>query len=239
MDERPVRRAPREFEDLMTRGEHVAAGIYLPVHSVLMPLLLSWLALLSGGLLDDVTLNAIMYSAGALFTVVFLRKFLRRSFDVLAENLSQCLLALFAALALDFALSWVLSLALTLLGGWPSSTANNEAVISLAAEGRNRMFAISVFLAPVVEEPIFRGLLYGAVRRHSRAAAYFASVLVFGLYHVWQYVFVFADWRYLLQIINYIPVTAALCYSYERSGSIWVPMAFHMFINAMSMSVLT
>ena len=101
------------------------------------------------------------------------------------------------------------------------------------------MFAISVVLAPVVEEPIFRGLLYGAVRRHSRAAAYFASVLVFGLYHVWQYVFVFADWRYFLQIINYIPVTVALCYSYERSGSIWVPMAFHMFINAMSMSVLT
>lgn len=31
MDERPVRRGgPREFEDLMTRGERLAAGVYLP-----------------------------------------------------------------------------------------------------------------------------------------------------------------------------------------------------------------
>lgn len=237
MDERPVRRAPRGFEDLMTRGERIAAGIYLPLHAAVLPLLLTWLAAAGGGSL--VTLNALLYSAGTLYTVVFLRKYLRRSFDVLLDSPVQSLLALVSGIALDFALSWALSLAMLLLGGALGTTANNEAVVALASEGRNRMFAMTVFLAPVVEEPIFRGLLYGAVRRRSRAAACFVSVLMFGLYHVWQYVFAYGDWRFLLQIINYIPVSVALCYSYERSGTIWVPMAFHMFINAMSMSMLT
>ena len=122
MDERPVRRGgPREFEDLMTRGERLATGVYLPVHSVLMPLVLSALSVMSAGALDNLTLNAIMYSAGTLFTLLFLHKFLRRSFDVLAENLSQCVLTLFSALAMDFALSWLLSLVLALFGivlGW-------------------------------------------------------------------------------------------------------------------------
>lgn len=158
MDERPVRRGgPREFEDLMTRGERLAAGVYLPVHSVLMPLVLSALSVMSAGALDNLTLNAIMYSAGTLFTLLFLHKFLRRSFDVLAENLSQCVLTLFSALAMDFALSWLLSLVLALFGIVLGSNANNDAVVGLALEGHNRMFAITVFLAPMAEEPLFRG----------------------------------------------------------------------------------
>ena len=32
-------RAPRGFEELMTRREALAAAIYLPVHAVLLPLL--------------------------------------------------------------------------------------------------------------------------------------------------------------------------------------------------------
>lgn len=239
MDERPVRRGgPREFEDLMTRGERLATGVYLPVHSVLMPLVLSALSVMSAGALDNLTLNAIMYSAGTLFTLLFLHKFLRRSFDVLAENLSRCVLTLFSALAVDFALSWLLSLVLALFGIVLGSNANNDAVVGLALEGHNRMFAITVFLAPMAEEPLFRGLLFGGVRRHSRAAAYIVSVFMFGFYHVWQYLFIFEDWRYLLQMLSYVPVSVALCYSYERSGCIWVPIAFHMFINALSMSLL-
>ena len=74
------------------------------------------------------------------------------------------------------------------------------------------------------------------MRRRGRLAAYAVSVLLFCFYHVWQYVLL--DWRYLLQMINYIPVSVALCYSYEKSGTIWVPIAFHMLVNAISMSAL-
>ena len=98
------------------------------------------------------------------------------------------------------------------------------------------MFAVAVLLAPIVEEPLFRGLLYGQIRRRSRAAAYCVSVLLFCFYHVWQYLLL--DWRYIFQMINYVPASVGLCYSYEKSGTVWAPIAFHMFINAVSMSVL-
>ena len=38
-------------------------------------------------------------------------------------------------------------------------------------------------------------------------------------------------WLYALQ---YLPVTLALCYSYERSGCLWTPILLHMFNNVMA-----
>lgn len=236
MDDLPVRRPDRGFKDLMTRGEHIAVGIYFPLHVVAWPLLFSYVG--AGLELDDVTLNAVYYSVGAIYMLSFLHKYLRRSFDVLLDAPGQCLRALLIGLAADYSLSLVVSMLLLLIQGGVGTTANNEAVSLIASEGFNRMFAIAVILAPIVEEPIFRGFLFGAVRKKSRVAAYIVSVVCFALYHVWQYVAVFADWRYLLDAISYIPVSVALAYSYERSGCIYVPMVFHILINFLSMSLL-
>ena len=228
-------RAPRGFEELMTRREALAAAIYLPVHAVLLPLLLTYLAVL-GVISPGVTMNVAWYIIGVGFTLILLGKYLRRSFDALLDRPGQSLLALVSGLATDYLLSWAFALVLLLFGMTAGSTANNDAVAELASEGANRMFAVAVLLAPMVEEPLFRGLLFGTVRRRGRLAAYAVSVLLFCFYHVWQYVLL--DWRYLLQMINYIPVSVALCYSYEKSGTIWVPIAFHMLVNAISMSAL-
>ena len=181
-------------------------------------------------------MNVAWYIIGVGFTLIFLGKYLRRSFDALLDRPGQSLLALVSGLATDYLLSWAFALVLLLFGMTAGSTANNDAVAELASEGANRMFAVAVLLAPMVEEPLFRGLLFGTVRRRGRLAAYAVSVLLFCFYHVWQYVLL--DWRYLLQMINYIPVSVALCYSYEKSGTIWVPIAFHMLVNAISMSAL-
>ena len=46
---------------------------------------------------------------------------------------------------------------------------------------------IVVFLAPVVEEALFRGYVFGNLREYSRGAAYLVSCLVFALIHVWPF----------------------------------------------------
>lgn len=43
----------------------------------------------------------------------------------------------------------------------------------------------------------------------------------------------------LLYAIQYIPISFVLAWSYERTQSIWVPVFFHMFINALSLTVLS
>ena len=47
----------------------------------------------------------------------------------------------------------------------------------MAPEGMNKLTAMTVFMAPIVEEILFRGLAFGALRSRNRAAAWIVSVL--------------------------------------------------------------
>ena len=92
-----------------------------------------------------------------------------------------------------------------------------------------------VLLMPLVEEPLFRGLLFGATRRYSRVLGYVLSTLVFALYCVWQFVYTYGtvDFRYLLLFLQYVPMSLALTWCYDNGGSIWSPIALHMVLNAL------
>ena len=113
---------------------------------------------------------------------------------------------------------------------------NNEAITAMAPEGMNKLTAMTVFMAPIVEEILFRGLAFGVLRSRNRAAAWIVSVLLFSFYHVWQYAVI--DPLYLLTAVLYIPASIALNWSYERSGSIWAPIFYHMLTNAVGISAL-
>jgi hypothetical protein len=83
--------------------------------------------------------------------------------------------------------------------------------------------ALIVGAAPLAEEILFRGLLFGWLRRHvSFWPSAFASALVFSLLHM---------------IVEVIPPTIALglvfAWMYERSGSLWTPIAVHMLHNGL------
>ena len=97
---------------------------------------------------------------------------------------------------------------------------------------------LSIALAPIVEEPLFRGLIFGGIRPKSRVLAYIVSAALFSLYHVWQYVALTGDFSLLIYCLLYVPVSVGLAWAYDRSGSIWSPMVMHAIINAVSLSVL-
>lgn len=90
------------------------------------------------------------------------------------------------------------------------------------------MILIGGLLAPLAEEIIFRGLLYGWLRRFWRILpAALLSAAIFGLIH------------------GVIPVIAAafvvglvLAYVYERSGSLWAPAIVHATQNCVAMAVM-
>ena len=99
------------------------------------------------------------------------------------------------------------------------------------------MAALAVFLAPIVEELMFRAGLFGGLRRFGRLPAYLICMLLFSLYHVWG--FALSDpaaWIYALQ---YLPVTYLLCRIYERTNSIWGSILLHMVINYIALNALT
>jgi membrane protease YdiL (CAAX protease family) len=80
-----------------------------------------------------------------------------------------------------------------------------------------------IVVAPLVEEAVFRGILFGFVRRRFNfAIAAILSSVFFGLIHGFGVYTVYATFLGF--------VMAAI---YERANSLWAPVAFHMTYNAL------
>ena len=232
-----IRRIDVPFENRMTRTQILLSWIYLLLHVAVLPLLFGLYQTYSPDQPAEATLNLIYYAVGIVFCLTVTLSFLRRSFDVLAENLRLCLLTIVLGLMIDYALSGVAALVLLLVDGMVENP-NNATAMELAETAGGTVRAIAIFLAPIVEEVLFRGTVFGSIRTRSRVWAYAVSVIAFSLYHIWPYAVAYSDPAMLLYALQYIPVSIVLAWCYERSGCIWTSIFFHMGFNALSFYVL-
>lgn len=106
----------------------------------------------------------------------------------------------------------------------PQQELNNAAAGSVA--GLVFMLALGAVLVPIGEELLFRGVIYGGLRRYGVTVATIASAAVFGLAHGISIVLVGA-------VI--LGVVAALLY--ERTRSIWPAVAVHGVNNGISFAI--
>ena len=168
---------------------------------------------------------------GLIFCLTLMWKYLRSAFDRLCDNKIINAAAFISAYVAYFLLSLIASVVLLAILGDGLLNPNNAAVEELEVQNSGVVMGLSVFIAPLVGEILFRGVLFGSLRRKSRAAAYIVSITVFGLYHVWQYALVSMDWRVLIYMLQYIAPGYALAWLYERTSCIWLPIFMHMAIN--------
>ena len=222
------------FTSRMTVRESVVALCYLPVHLVLLPTLLQYLPETAS--LSELSLNIIVYVTGSLFMLIFAGPFLRRDFDPLCDHPFFCVLQVLICYGMMMAFNMLLS-GLFLLFLPDSANPNNTAVMEMAGNEQGKIMALAVFLAPLVEEPIFRGAIFGLLYDRSRVLAIGVSMLLFSLYHVWGYALL--DPANLIYLLQYLPVSWLLCRCYERCDSIWGSILLHMFVNYISLAALS
>ena len=211
------------MRDSLKKSEFWSAMILLVLHMAVFPIALSLLMAAKPDLLSASQMNFIYYALSLLLVALFLGKFLRRSFDGLVDAPGRCLTS--------FALGWVAYIALGMIATY---ALKEQTISTMLSADRGIIIAMTVFLAPIVEESIFRGGIFCGLHQKSRVAAYAASIVMFCLYHVWQYAVLLWDASYLLLAIQYIPAAIVLCRIYERSGSIWTSIFFHMSVNAIA-----
>ncbi|MBQ3258425.1 MAG: CPBP family intramembrane metalloprotease [Oscillospiraceae bacterium] len=222
-----------QFTPDHTKGEAAFGWFWLMVHMFVLPLLF---AVILPEADSALTVNYLYYGVSmAVVLLVFLRM-LRREFDHLLDRFLHCIASFFAAYFFWYSLSLIMAGIMGALG-ITATPPNDQAVDTLAKENFGGVLAISVIFAPIVEEVLFRGVLFQSIRRHSRVWAYIASLAVFGIYHTWQFAVVYQDPVYLLYSLQYIPITFALTWSYEKSGSLWVPIFFHASNNYLAMQI--
>ncbi len=82
--------------------------------------------------------------------------------------------------------------------------------------------------APVVEEILFRGYMYGTLRRLTNPL--FAAVIIGGLFAV-----VHGNLPALLPLWAF---SILLCLAYELTGCLWVPVGMHVFFNAVNIILM-
>ena len=226
---------PQEFTSRMSKWELIAALLYLPLHVWLLPRLLTMIPATAE--LSDLNVNMLVYGIGTGYMLLVLGGFFRREFDPLCDYPMYCVFQIVLSYGMMLAFNMLLGLAMTLILPADQANPNNAAVMELAGEEFGKTAAIAVFLAPLVEEPIFRGGVFGLIRRTNRIAAYAVSMLLFALYHVWGYAL--QDPFYWVYLLQYLPVSWLLCRCYERCNSIWGSIFLHMMINGISIKVLS
>ena len=224
-----------QFESRLTNSQAWSGWLYLPLHIFVIPILAGIYVHFYVGEIDDMMINLTYYGIGVLFLAVFMRKYLRDQFDMLLDNLRRCAASLAIAFAVGYALSMAVTMALMLVTSGDFANPNQDAVGSLANANFAGMAAIAVLIAPFLEETLFRGVLFGRLYKRGRILAYAVSALVFGVYHIWQYVFFYGDFSLFIYMLQYIPLGIALAYAYEKSGSIYTSIMLHALNNALAL----
>ena len=227
------------FENRLNRTQTILGWVYLPVHMFAIPLLLGMYASFLPGGLSTSDGNLIYYAVGMAFTLIVMWGYLRSCFDVFLDNLKLCAFTLLLALGLDYLLSVAMTAVLMVLEQAAGQTPNDQALMDIAVTDAGLVKGIVVYMAPLVEETLFRGVVFGSLRGKNRVLAYVVSIALFSFAHVWQAAVVSMSLAPLIYAIRYVPVSFVLTWSYDRTGSIWVPIIFHMFINALSLTVLS
>jgi len=219
----------------LTKAEMIAGYLYLPFYLALLSLLLDFGAELLELELTSAQFNLIWFCVNLVLIWIIFRKFLIRSLRAIRFwELVQAVILGYVFLHVG---TWLFNLIIGLLDV-SITNFNDDAVEQLVTDNRLLMVLCSVVIAPMVEETLVRGLIFGSIRTKSRLAAYAVSIVFFSFMHVWSYIPAQGFLPVLLAALPYIPAGLALGWTYEKANTIWAPIAVHILNNAIMMSLI-
>lgn len=221
----------------MTTLERILGGVLFAVYLLVLPFvttpLFNLLERLMGQSISDHVRNIVYYYVLFALTLLIFWNFLGRTTSYFLSSAGKTLSAVCMGLVAFYGLNELSYRVLRLV--LSSHTNLNDVTISAQIHDAPRStILIVVFLAPFVEEVLFRGYVFGNLRDHSRTAAYIISCLLFAFLHVWQFAVVSRSLTYFLLMLQYLVPGLVLAWAYERSGTLWGSILLHAFVNALA-----
>ncbi|MDX2080035.1 MAG: CPBP family intramembrane glutamic endopeptidase [Terrimicrobiaceae bacterium] len=181
--------------------------------------------------LGSVLMSMFFYSGIALFLIGFLVMRGRNPVEAFGLNWrawrTEAVLvpaALLVAMPFIVAAQW---LAYQISG--PETTPQPIVTFLLENPGwreRLAVAAVAIVVAPLVEELIYRGCVYGICRQYvGRIPALVFSAVVFAVIH-----------GHAPSLVGLFVLAVALTLLYERTGSLWAPIALHAVFNSLTIA---
>ena len=220
----------------LTDFEKLAGVILLLVYLVVLPVFGGWITDQIGALLGISISRALsniicFYLLFAAAVLIF--SFLFQTGQVFFKGIERCCKTLGLSLVFFYGLNEIFFRLSHLLWG-NLTNLNDTALITQITADPRMMALVVIFLSPFIEEVLFRGLIFGWLREHSRAVGYVVSCLLFALLHVWEYALFNHDIYYLLLMVQYIVPGFIFTWAYDHSGSLWTSIAAHAAVNALA-----
>lgn len=170
-------------------------------------------------------------------SIYFTKGLLLRSINELADNPGKVFKTIITTLPMMLLGSIVLNYLITTFTG-QAEAQNQTEIIGLFEQAPYLIIIQALLYAPIVEEIMFRGLVFGGLSKRSMAFAVIVSSSLFGLAHVYNSILSgnFAD-------LWFFPTYALLGYflnrAYIKSGSIVSSMALHFLNNAIGLLAIS
>ena len=176
--------------------------------------------------------NAIYYYTLFAAALIIFHSFLGRTTRNFADNLGNACKSILVGLIALYGLNELVYRLTRMLVN--NHTNLNDTTISAQIHDAPRVtLLIVIFLAPFVEEVLFRGLVFGNLKSKSRTVAYVVSCLLFALLHVWQFAVVRQDITYFLLMVQYLVPGLVLAWAYDHTGTLWSSILLHAAANAL------
>lgn len=215
----------------MTPREQALGFGYLAFSQLVLPYLLSALLPAIFPKIGSLGINLTFFILNFLAVCVIFRSFLLKSLKSLPENGARMV----AVVAIGYLLHQIFLLLISLLIAWLQpefSNVNDAQVGLLTAKNYPVMFISTVFLAPVTEELLYRGALFGWFYEKKPVLAYLISVPVFCAIHVMGYIGHFDPLTLFFCFLQYIPAGLCLGWAYHKADNIFAPIFIHALVNA-------
>jgi len=208
---------------------------YFAGYLVIYPRILLIISRLTGNQSDTLPMpyNVVLHLLVLAISIRLAMPLLKESYSALMKNFNYSFILPMKLFSLMFFSSYVLSALATMITG-NSSSSNQEALITMLSSNRLFILFLTMFFAPIVEEILFRGVLYRCLRRKGNIwfPMIFSSTL-FGLLHVIDSL-ITRNYGDLIFLPLYAVMGFFLAYAYEKSGNIYSSMLLHFFNNAVS-----
>lgn len=230
--ERRVNKSQPQWRPQLTVEEQRVGWVFFALYLAVLPFLVG---LVTRFLDEHLELgftaaqsSAIYYAAVLLLLVAIFWDFLKNAFRILQDNTQRNLLALVVGVAGGLLVTVLFSL-VPLPVENPVITDYKEQFLM----SPRSTTAVVMFLRPLVEEILFRGLLFGSLRKKNRAVAYAVSIGLSALGAVWQFVLPDGGPLYLLLALRYVPLAAAATWCYNIGGSVLTPMIVRVILSGL------
>lgn len=221
----------------LTPAEKKLGWFYWAFQLLLLPVILPLLNDQFGSPMTETELNLLFFVLNFVLLLLILHKFIFHSCKAgVLRPFHTLRWAIFG-----FALYWIYSFAVSWLILYLDPdfvNANNQYIFQMTEENYALTVLGTVLLAPVAEELMYRGLIFGTLYERSKLLAYVLSTLLFAAVHIAGYISIYDPRTLLLCLLQYLPAGLCLGLAYAKTGSILTPILAHIAINQVAISTM-